>query len=127
MGSPRVWDQNQIDFILSSELKIVGNCEVITKVDIGCDHRMVRAIVEINKKFTRLKKIQKQKPPKLDLRMLEKLATPFRIELENRVDTLEDEDPSFEKINKILRESMDTIQNNTHKSAIKKSIEDTEI
>ena len=29
----------------------------------------------------RLKKIQTQNPPRLDLRVLEKLATPFRLEL----------------------------------------------
>ena len=54
--------KNQIDFILSSDRKIVRNCEVITKIDIGSDHRMVRARVEIDKKLTRLKRIQKQKP-----------------------------------------------------------------
>ena len=41
--------KNQIDFILSSDRKIVRNCEVITKLDIGSDHRMVRASVEIDK------------------------------------------------------------------------------
>ena len=53
--------KNQIDFILSSDWKIVQNCEVITKVDIGSDHRMVRARVEIDKKLMRLKRIQKTK------------------------------------------------------------------
>ena len=103
------------------------NCEVITKVDIGSDHRMVRARVEIDKKLMRLKAIQKRKPHRLDLSVLEELATPFRIELKNRFDTLKDEEPSIEKMNTILRESMDTIQNTTQKSTIKKSIEDTEI
>ena len=42
---------------------------------------MVSAREEISKKLMRLKKIQKQTPLKLDLRVLEKLATPFRIEL----------------------------------------------
>ena len=59
--------------------------------------------------------------------MLEKLASPFRIELKNRFDTLKDKEPSIEKMNTILRESMDTIQNKTQKSTVKKSIEDTEI
>ena len=60
--------------------------------------------------------------------MLEKLATPFRTELKKtRFDTLKDEEPSIEKMNAILRESMDTIQNKTQKSTVKKSIEDTEI
>ena len=73
--------KNQIDFILSSDRKIMQNCEVITKVDIGRDHHMVRARVEIDKKLMRLKRIQKQKPYRLHLRVLEKLVTPFRIEL----------------------------------------------
>ena len=63
----------------------------------------------------RLKKILKQEPHRLDLRVLEKLATPFRIELKNRFDTLKDEEPSIEKMNTILRESMDTIENKTQK------------
>ena len=91
--------KNQIDFILSSDRKIVQNCEVITKVDIGSDHRMVRARVEIDKKLMRRKRIQKQKPYRLDLRVLEKLVTPFRIEVKNRFDTLKDEEPSIEKMN----------------------------
>ena len=75
----------------------------------------------------RLKIIQKQKPYRLDLRVSEKLVTPFRIELKNRFDTLKDEEPSIEKMNTVLRETMDTIQNQTQKSTTEKSIEDTEI
>ena len=77
--------KNQIDFILSSDRKLVRNCEVITKVDIGSDHRIVRARVEIDKKLMRLKRIQKQKPYRLDLRVLEILATPFRVELKKQI------------------------------------------
>ena len=57
--APRDVTQNQIDFILSSDRKIEGNCEVIIKVDISRNHRMVRASVEMNKKLMSLKKIQK--------------------------------------------------------------------
>ena len=53
--------KNQIDFILSSDRKIVQNCEVITKVDIGSDHRMVRARLEIDKKTNETKKNSKTK------------------------------------------------------------------
>ena len=58
----------------------MGNCEVVTKVGMGSAHRMVRARVEIDKKLMRLKQVHRQKPLKLDLRVLGKLATPFRIE-----------------------------------------------
>ena len=88
---------------------------------------MVRARVEIDKKLMRLKKIQNQTPYRLDLRVLEKLVTPFRIELKNRFDTLKDEEPSIEKMNTVLREAMDTIQNQTQKPTTEKSSEDTEI
>ena len=47
--------KNQIDFILSSD------CEVITKVDIGSDHQMVRARLEIDKKINEIKKNSKTK------------------------------------------------------------------
>ena len=102
-------------------------------MDIGSDHRIARARVAINNKLIILKKIQKQKPLRLDFRVLEKLATPLRIELKKKIkkkkrfDTQKDEEPSIEKINKILRKSMDTIQSKTQKSTIKKSIDDTEI
>ena len=73
---------------MSSDRKIVRNCEAVTKVDIGSDHQMVRARVEIDKELLRLKTIQKQKPHRLHRRVLEELATPFRTELKNRFDTL---------------------------------------
>ena len=85
MEAPGGVTENQTDFILSSDQKIVGNCDVITKVDIGSDHRMVRAKVEIDKKLMRLKTTQKQKPHRLDLRVLEKLASPFKIELKKYI------------------------------------------
>ena len=84
--------KNQIDFILSSDRKTVQNCEVITKVDIGSDHRMVESKSrkrpkkrKKKEKKKRLKRIQKQKPYRLDLRVLEKLVTPFRIELKKEI------------------------------------------
>ena len=43
----------------------MGNCEVIAKVDIGSDHKMVRVRVEINKQLMRLQKIQKIKPTQI--------------------------------------------------------------
>ena len=74
-----------------------------------------------------LKQTQKQKPSRLDRGVLEELVAPFRIELNNRFGALKDEEPSIQKMNTSLRESMDTIQNKRQKSTIKKSIEDAEI
>ena len=64
--------KNQLDFILSSDRNIVRNCKVITKLDISGDHRMVRAREEMNNKLMRLKKNQKQKSLRFDLKVLEK-------------------------------------------------------
>ena len=117
--------KNQIDFILFSDRKIVRNCEVITKVDIGSDHQMVRARVEIDKKLMGLKRNQKQKPYRLDLRVLEKLATPFRIKLKKQI-------WHPERRRTIYREnehSPERIYGHhtkpTQKSTIEKSIEDS--
>ena len=43
----------------------IEDCEVITKVDVGSDHRMVRAKLKINKKLIMLKHIKQQNPMKL--------------------------------------------------------------
>ena len=40
------------------------NCEVITKADIGSDHRLVRTTLRINKRLARLKTIKKAKKTK---------------------------------------------------------------
>ena len=40
--------KNQIDFILSSDRKVVRNCEVITKVDIGSDQSKSRNRQKVN-------------------------------------------------------------------------------
>ncbi len=53
--SPDGNTKNKIDFILASQRGILQNCGVITKVDIGSDHRMVRAKVTLNRKLARLK------------------------------------------------------------------------
>ena len=47
MGAPGGTTKTPINFMLSSGSKIVGNREVITKVDIECDRKIVRARVEI--------------------------------------------------------------------------------
>ena len=52
--------RNQTDFTLSSQKGIEINCEVITKVDIGSDHRFVRMTLRINKRLARLKTKKKQ-------------------------------------------------------------------
>ncbi|XP_072033057.1 craniofacial development protein 2-like [Amphiura filiformis] len=62
--------RNQIDFVLSSQRGILQNCEVITNVDIGSDHRMIRAKILLNKKLARLKFIKNAKKSKPNIMRL---------------------------------------------------------
>ncbi|GFS04235.1 endonuclease-reverse transcriptase [Elysia marginata] len=53
--------RNQIDFILSTDKSLFKNTEVITSIDVGSDHRMVRGKIMLNKTLMRLKKTFKEK------------------------------------------------------------------
>ena len=53
--------KNQIDFILTTDKTIFQNTEILTQVDIGSDHRLLRGKIKMNKKLTRLKKIHRKK------------------------------------------------------------------
>ena len=65
-GIPDGKTRNQIDFILSSQPGIVEYCSVITNVDVGSDHRIVRAKILIDKKLERLKIIKTQRKSKTE-------------------------------------------------------------
>ncbi|GFS20103.1 mRNA cap guanine-N7 methyltransferase-like [Elysia marginata] len=101
--------KNQIDFILTNDRSMFRNTEIITKVDIGSDHRMVRSTVSVNKKLTRLKRIKKRKPLKIDARQLEKVTHTFQLNLQNRFEALRIEIiieiPSIENLNDIITKS----------------------
>ncbi|GFN77097.1 protein sidekick-1 [Plakobranchus ocellatus] len=78
------------------------NTEIITKVDIGSDHRMVRSRICINKRLERPKRIKRKKPPRIDVRQLEKVAPIFLLELQNRFEVLANESPSIEILNESI-------------------------
>ena len=59
----------------------MGNCEVITKVDVGSDHRMVRARVEINKNINETKEISKNKTTQIRTKIVRKISH----SLQNRI------------------------------------------
>ena len=82
--SPNGSTRNQIDFILSNQRGIIKNCEVITKVDIASDHRMVRATIQINNKLARLKFIKNKKTKKIDIFKLKESQEEFQLKLRNR-------------------------------------------
>ena len=82
--------RNQTDFTLSNQRGIVTNCEVITKAEIGSDHRLVRMTLRINKRLARLKTIKKQKPFNINTQKLRGMKEIFDINLKkNRFEKLE--------------------------------------
>ena len=106
--SPNAITTNQIDFCLVSQRGIVHNCEVITKVDIGSDHRMVRTKISISKKLARLKTIRRTKPMMVNNQALWENKDKFQLNLKNRFEVLKgkdiDIDERCEEINNIIKE-----------------------
>ena len=101
--------KNQIDFILCYEKTTIEDCEVITKVDVGSDHRMIRAKLKINKKLIRLRHIKQQKPIKLRIDVLEAKRDEFEINLRNRFTALEGK-LTLHAFNTIIEEESSAIQ-----------------
>jgi len=94
--SPNGKTRNQIDYIMSNQRAIINNCEVITKVDIASDHRMVRATVTINTKLSRLKFINNKRKKHINLLRLREKHIEFQIKLKNRFDILEDQNKDID-------------------------------
>ena len=70
---------------MSSQTGIVTNCEVITKADIGSDHRLVSMTLRINKRLARLKTIKKQKPFNINTHKLKGMKEIFEINLKKQI------------------------------------------
>ena len=104
--------KNQIDFILTTDKMIFQNTEILTRVDIGSDHRMLRGKVKLNKKLARLKKIHRKKAMKIDIQKIEADQSKFQIALNNRFALLNDNTPTIEELNEIISESIQEINGN---------------
>ena len=61
------------DFAMCNQKNILTDCGVITRADIGSDHRMVRTKIILNKKLTREKKMKRIRPLNMDLQKLRHL------------------------------------------------------
>ena len=118
---------NQIDFILADEKSTIYNTEVITHVDIGSDHRMVRGKVKINKRLLRLKRIKRKHVFKIDIQGLEKATTMFQLSLHNRFDALKEEPSSIETLNKTIREAAKEVCEERQRERKEQNAEDKEI
>ena len=65
--SPNGETHNMIDYIICDNKRLLMDVGVITKVDVGSDHRFVRAKVRINKKKERFQRMTKSKKKHIDL------------------------------------------------------------
>ena len=118
--------RNQIDLTLSSQRGIVTNYEVITKADIGSDHRVVRMTLRINKWLTRLKTIKRQKPFNINTQKLRGMKEIFEINLKNRFEKLE-EKVTARSFSEIMKEEANKLAGKTKEAAPILSTEDQEI
>ena len=125
--SPNGETRNQIDFILTPGRNIVTDCGVITKADIGSDHRMVRAKLKLNTKLERLKRIKKKKPMKVDIKLIKENVDAFQLELKNRFKALEEKTASIETLNTIVTEEIKKIEERKENVKKEKSQEDKDI
>lgn len=89
--SPNGITKNEIDYILTNKRHIFLDTEVIQKVGIGSDHRLVRSTIRLDTNLERSKMIKKSLA-KVDLAKLTTKKAEFQIELRNKFEGLEIED-----------------------------------
>ena len=118
---------NQIDFIMADEKSTIYNTEVITHVDIGSDHRMVRGKVKINKRLLRLKRIKRKHVFKIDIKGLKKATTMFQLSLHNRFDALKEEPSAIETLSKTIREAAKEVCEERQRERKEQNVKDKEI
>jgi len=85
--SPNFETFNEIDYILSDQLCNVKDVQILNRVDIGSDHRMVRARITIDTKRERRKLFYSKPKP---IRIAEESVNDFQVELRHRYDTLKE-------------------------------------
>lgn len=128
--SPDKETRNQIDYTLASNKNIIANCEIISKVNIGSDHRMLRTKVKINKKLIRLKRILRQKPMKTNLALIEANKNEFELQLKNRFQVLKTT-PDIDTLHTIVLEEADKVSKGNNRQKEKtdedKTIEDIDM
>ena len=116
---------NQIDFILAEEKSTIYNTEVITHVDIGSNHRMVRG--KVKKKLLRLKRTKRKQVFKIDIKGLEKATTMFQLSLHNRFNALKEKLSAIETLNKTIREAAKEVCEERQRERKEQNAEDKEI
>ena len=99
---------------------------MITKADIGSDHRLVRVTLRINKRLARLKTIQKQNPLNINTQKLRVMKEILEINLKNRFEKLEEE-VTARSFSEIMKEEASKLAGKTKEEAPVLSTENQEL
>ena len=86
--SPNFETFNEIDYVLVDKNNIVKNFEVLNKVNVDSDHRMIRCKVQIDSKQERKRLFHSKPEP---LRVCKQIVNKFKIDLQNRYAALEEQ------------------------------------
>ena len=86
--SPNFETFNEIDYVLVDKNNIVKNFEVLNKVNVDSDHRMIRCKVQIDSKQERKRLFYSKPEP---LRVCKQIVNEFKIDLQNRYAALEEQ------------------------------------
>jgi len=83
--------KNEIDFIITTDKSIIQDVSVVSKVNTGSDHRLVRCRISFNTRLERFKLVR-SKRQRINVEALRINKQEFQIELRNRFETLQIED-----------------------------------
>ena len=99
--SPDGSTKNEIDFIMVNQESTIENLTVLNRVNVGSDHRLVRARFNFNTNIDRAKLV-KSKTPKIDYIALKARQELFQIELRNKFHELQVVEDDVEDYNNNL-------------------------
>ncbi|XP_046862943.1 craniofacial development protein 2-like [Xenia sp. Carnegie-2017] len=89
--SPNGEIRNEIDYILANK-SMIQNVNVITRVNIGSDHRMIRSKIKMNVRLERMEMMRpKGAKVNINTNALKLKETEFRLKLQNRFETLQED------------------------------------
>ncbi|GFN77071.1 hypothetical protein PoB_000357700 [Plakobranchus ocellatus] len=106
------WDNQEPDRLYNDiREKMSKDCGVITEIDIGSDHRMVRARIVINSRLERLRRIKRKRPIKINIEILEMHKEQLQLEISNRFNALGESKPTIETFHKIWKKRQKDYKN----------------
>ena len=111
MRSPNGLVRNEIDYILTNKKSIVKNVEVIQRVNVGSNHRLVRETIKINTRIEKCK-LTRTRKSKVNIEVLLLKKEEFQLQLQNRFEVLSEE------VEEDVEEMVSKITNSIQESAL---------